>query len=319
MKPPFWVIGHRGSPVREVENTMASFAAALDDGANAVEADVSLTRDQGAVLWHDWDPNSCRSFARVIGIEPWVRCKPVIPFGRHRKRASALTLSELREHYGYAEKRLAGARLDVRVPTLADFFEWAMGEPRLARVFLDIKIPASEFELVSVLLNEVDSLVNRMRPRFGVVLETSELAILAELRRLGSRHPACFDVEPRPGFVLDSGGYSAVERAIEHGAHIAGPQRPRPLTVLPFLTHARIVERELARQHLHNAESPRVPLEGVVSFTINDEREMASLMRLGVAGIQSDLPALLRAVAERLGKIAGWLAEPVVARSASGA
>ena len=51
-----------------------------------------------------------------------------------------------------------------------------------------------------------------------------------------------------------------------------------------------------------------------MSFTINDEREMSSLIRLGVAGIQTDRPGLLRRVAERLGRVADWLAPPAGAK-----
>jgi glycerophosphoryl diester phosphodiesterase len=300
------VIGHRGSPVREVENTIASFAAALDEGANALEVDVSITRDGRGVLWHDWDPNYYKAILRALGIEPCVGHRPVMPFGRHRKRVSALTLCEFVEHHGYAPKRLGASRLDVRVPTLRDLFEWGVGQSRLHRLFLDVKIPRSEIGFVAVLLSELDALVAAMRPAFRVVLETAEADVLAELGRLGSSHAACFDVEPRPGIVLDPAAQSAVRRAIAHGARIAGAARPRALTALPFRTHRQIVAEDIALQRRHNAGSPRVPLEGVVSFTINDEREMMALVRLGVAGIQTDRPSVLRSVAERCGKMVRW-------------
>lgn len=304
--------------MHEVENTIASFAAALDEGANAVEVDVSVTRDRRGVIWHDWDPNAIRSLARAFGLEPGLPHKPVIPFGRHRKRTSALTLREFLEHHGYARKRWGASRLDVRVPTLHELFEWGARESRLAGVFLDLKMPKDEIHILPELLAEIDTLVMRTKPGFRVVLETAEVAVLAELRRLGSRYATCFDVEPRPGIVLDPAAHSAVQKAIELGAHLACPQRPRPVTVRPFATHSRIVARDLVLQRLHNAVSPRVPLEGVVSFTINDEREMSTLIRLGVAGIQSDRPRLLRTVAERLGKIARWRPLLGVPRSRQG-
>jgi hypothetical protein len=194
-------------------------------------------------------------------------------------------------------------------------FEWGATEPRLKGVFLDVKIPRSEIAWVPVLLAEVDALVARARAGFRVVLETAEIEVLAELQRLGSSHASCFDVEPRPGLVFRWSAHSAVTQAIQHGARIASPQRPRALTALPFFTHRRIVAGDLVLQEKHNASSPRVPLEGVVSFTINDEREMSSLIRLGVAGIQSDRPRVLRAVAERLGRIPRWPAAHDVPRS----
>ncbi|MDL1951300.1 glycerophosphodiester phosphodiesterase, partial [Acidobacteria bacterium ACD] len=47
------VIGHRGSPRKALENTLASFDLAEADGADGVELDVRLTLDGEAVVLHD--------------------------------------------------------------------------------------------------------------------------------------------------------------------------------------------------------------------------------------------------------------------------
>jgi glycerophosphoryl diester phosphodiesterase len=47
------LIGHRGSPRRARENTLAGFALALDAGATAVELDVHATVDGTVVVHHD--------------------------------------------------------------------------------------------------------------------------------------------------------------------------------------------------------------------------------------------------------------------------
>lgn len=49
------VCGHRGAPVAEPENTMASFHAAVDRGATWVEFDVRPTADGHMVIHHDPD------------------------------------------------------------------------------------------------------------------------------------------------------------------------------------------------------------------------------------------------------------------------
>lgn len=50
------LFGHRGAPAAGcVENTLASFARALHDGANALETDAHLTADGVVVLHHDDD------------------------------------------------------------------------------------------------------------------------------------------------------------------------------------------------------------------------------------------------------------------------
>lgn len=47
------VIGHRGYPLRRRENTLASFAAAIEAGADIVEMDVRSTKDGVVVVSHD--------------------------------------------------------------------------------------------------------------------------------------------------------------------------------------------------------------------------------------------------------------------------
>ncbi|MCX5292659.1 MULTISPECIES: glycerophosphodiester phosphodiesterase [unclassified Streptomyces] len=46
-------VAHRGDPYRVRENTIASLRSALDQGADAVEVDVRLTKDGVPVLLHD--------------------------------------------------------------------------------------------------------------------------------------------------------------------------------------------------------------------------------------------------------------------------
>jgi glycerophosphoryl diester phosphodiesterase len=55
MVPPFLIVGHRGSPRRFPENTLASFDEALRAGADGFETDLRLLSDRTAVLYHDDD------------------------------------------------------------------------------------------------------------------------------------------------------------------------------------------------------------------------------------------------------------------------
>ncbi|MFJ8623099.1 glycerophosphodiester phosphodiesterase [Kitasatospora sp. NPDC093550] len=51
--PRVQAVAHRGDPYRYRENTLASVESALAAGADAVEVDVRLTRDEVPVLLHD--------------------------------------------------------------------------------------------------------------------------------------------------------------------------------------------------------------------------------------------------------------------------
>lgn len=53
MSERFLIFGHRGSPKRFKENTLASFEEALRAGADGFETDLRLLSDRTAVLFHD--------------------------------------------------------------------------------------------------------------------------------------------------------------------------------------------------------------------------------------------------------------------------
>jgi glycerophosphoryl diester phosphodiesterase len=50
---PFRIYGHRGAPAELPENTLPSFARALELGCDALETDVHLTRDGQVLVHHD--------------------------------------------------------------------------------------------------------------------------------------------------------------------------------------------------------------------------------------------------------------------------
>lgn len=109
------VIAHRGDSAHRPENTLASFAGALELGAVAVELDVQLTRDGHVVVIHD--PAIDRTTS-----------------GRGAVRE--LTLAELRAVSAGYPARFGDAWAGERVPTLAEVL--ALVRDR-ARALIEIK------------------------------------------------------------------------------------------------------------------------------------------------------------------------------------
>jgi glycerophosphoryl diester phosphodiesterase len=60
------VVGHRGFPRRELENTLPSIEAAINSGADVVEVDVQVTADGVPVLSHD--DNLGRTFGIPLNV-----------------------------------------------------------------------------------------------------------------------------------------------------------------------------------------------------------------------------------------------------------
>jgi glycerophosphoryl diester phosphodiesterase len=121
--PPF-VIAHRGDSAHRPENTLASFASALELGAQLVEFDVRLTRDRHVVVLHD----------------------PTLDRTTNGHGAAAdMTLEEIRSFSaGYPE--LFGDRFrGERVPTLAETLAFLRDR---SRAMIELKADSAPGDLL---------------------------------------------------------------------------------------------------------------------------------------------------------------------------
>lgn len=69
-EPP-WILGHRGAPVVETENTVASVQRAVALGVDAVEIDVQLTTDGVPAVVHDWSLERLAGSPLVVERTAW--------------------------------------------------------------------------------------------------------------------------------------------------------------------------------------------------------------------------------------------------------
>ncbi len=112
--PPL-IIAHRGDSAHRPENTLASFASALEQGADLVEFDIQLTKDGQVVVIHDATLDRTTS---------------------GKGRVSELTLAEIRSvSAGYPE-RFGAEFAGQRVPVLAEVLGLLRGR---AKAMIEIK------------------------------------------------------------------------------------------------------------------------------------------------------------------------------------
>jgi len=298
----FLIIGHRGSPAVEVENTLPSFQRALADGANAVELDVCVTLDDHVVVWHDWDPDERVAFARQCGAEGDIAHRPVAPPRGHpmRRPVRGLSLADLRAHYGYANA--AGeVQTEAQIPLLTDVVAWARAQDeRLRFVIVDLKIPPANGNCVALVVNALKVAFGDDPPRARFVLMTPRLAILQGIRELAPTWSRTFDVELHPGMPPDAADadprwaqYSAVRYAVRQGNDHASIGRPR-FTWFGWSVYAKTVASDLREiEVLTRGDRDRGPAR-LLCWTIDRPREQRRLLRLGVHGILTDYPAALR-------------------------
>ncbi len=300
---PFLVIAHRGSPTREPENTIPSFELAMREGANALELDLSITKDGEVVLWHDWDPDDFITTIRQQGLEPTVRYTTYGPDDSNcRRPVCELTLKELRDWYGYCVKS-SFEPVRCHIPTFDEFIDWCVGCRHTVRaLFLDVKLPEEYIDLLPAFMKRVASGLQRCDPGTAIIFESTSARVIEEMRSFYPSARYAHHTEFPFGLILFPSRHSAVKEAERMGNRYAIALRPRSVTLAPWVTYRRLIAYDLRymgkRKRQGKSRKKRGNVKGLIAATINDPREMECLVKLGVDGIQTDLPGELRRVVE---------------------
>lgn len=296
----FILSGHRGSPCKEVENTIQSFTLAMKEGANSVETDLCITKDKVVVLWHDWNPDDIVSLLREKELEPDVKFKPSFPglFSENRKKISLLNYQDFSNNYGYIEKG-SSSPINTTIPTLEDFFQWSVKYEELHSVFLDLKVPESESELAMDIMSQVKKLVDQFHPTFKLFIETFSEKIFLLLKGNYPDFSYSLDAALNPGIVLLPRKYSGVKKAIKYINEIAVILRPRIITIANWITYRRLIRYEVKRQTRHNKKHSEKKVKYIVGCTVNSESEMDCLIRIGINGMQTDYPDRLLQISRK--------------------
>jgi len=168
-------------------------------------------------------------------------------------------------------------------------------------LFFDIKVPAVCIDLVPVMMDGINKLLARYRPTSTLIFECAEIEVLAAMKAHSPQHHYALDIAPPPGIVLNPAAYSAVRSALAYGNSYATLARPRAVTLAPWTTHRRIVQHDIRLLNRLQRHTPAQPQPSIVSFTIDEEEELHTLVRMGVAGIQTNRPHVLRKIADEMG------------------
>ena len=253
-------VGHRGASGERPENTLPSFALALEQGARILETDVHPTRDGAIVIHHDDD------VARTTDGQGLVR---------------ETSLAEL-------QALDAGARFSpddgasfpfrgqgVRIPTLEEAFDAFPG----AR--LNIEIKEGDAAFVEHVVRTVADAGRADR----TLLTSANDGVMADL----------LAVLDRTGVPVATGASTGdciafVKAATEGGeppAHAMALQIPDHFGGRPLVT-----PELLGFAHRHDVQ--------IHVWTINDPAEIDALLALGVDAVMSDHPSrVVEAIARR--------------------
>jgi glycerophosphoryl diester phosphodiesterase len=280
------VIGHRGAPRFEAENTLPSFRRALEQGANAIETDICATRDGQFVLWHDADPDDAVALLRQVrGERLLFRPEAPDPGSPPRRKVRELDLEELRRHYSYV--RAPGNPPDGATPareasiaTLAELLAWAPGQPRLSDVVLDLKLEADQTAGAEALVDLLQTAVEAGEvPGLTFRLLSPQAEIVNALVARCRRSPPGDPIRVSADFELPG----APEIAPRTGTRDVSLGRGRRAWLVFRRDVARCVE---ARD--------RSVFDCVIAWTVSEAEKLRELVCIGTDGILTDDVATLR-------------------------
>ena len=255
------IMAHRGDSQNTPENTMLALESAASIGVDVLESDVHLTIDDEVVLFHD------ETLERTTGKTGMIR---------------EFTLDELRNiDFGYTFTPDGGATFPFRgkghhIVTLQEAFE------RFPNTIfnLDIKdtFPSAPMELAR--------LISQSDRSESVIVASFHNIQIERFRELMPKIPTTAHPGEVKRFVLNTKfGLPRIRSEDIHYKSFAVPMKSGPLKV--------ITKKFVRKAHEHNI--------AVHVWTINDIVTMNSLIDLGVDGIFTDNPSLMREVLQAKG------------------
>ncbi len=251
------ILGHRGASAVAPENTLAAFSRAIRDGADGIEFDVRLSRDQVPVVIHDATLKRTGLIDRLV---------------------AELSSEELQNtdvgtwfDQGYRREDLSSSTdySVEKIPTLAQVFE--LFRSNTGVLYLEMKCAANA---AAALATEVVTAIRRAEMIERVVVECFDLAAIVHVKRIDAAIRTAALFEPkllRPRSTVQR--TKMIDLALDHGAD--------ELALHHTLAGARVVEQARARG-----------LE-VVVWTVDSLRWVERARNMGIKALIANDPAPL--------------------------
>lgn len=293
----FDIEAHRGGRALFPENTLPSFANALSMGVNTLELDIGVTRDGAIVVSHErgLNPDLART-ADGVYVAP-----PGIPFIQLRlEDVRKYDVGQIRPGSAYAaqfpdQRAVPG----TPIPTLSEVFSLVRKSgDRRVRLNIETKIDPSHPEqspdpqrFVTLLLG----LLQQERFSNRVMVQSFDWRTLQLVQKLAPSIPTVYLTQQKgPGATVFSdkaSDWMAGFNPAEHGNSL--PRTIKAAGGAIWSPSFGDVDFDLI------SESHRLGLQ-VVVWTVNKPADMAHMIDIGVDGMISDHPDLLRkAVSEK--------------------
>ena len=291
-----YVIGHRGAAGLAPENTLAAFSKALEIGVDGVELDVQLSADGIAVVHHDFQLNP--DITRTAAGE-WLQSGNRLPI-------KELTLAELKSYdvgrlkpeTTYANRYPKQEPADgERIPTLQEVILLLKGGgDDQTQLWIEIKTSPEEPEVSKSPEPVADAVVAVLREEAFLdrarilsfdwralvyVQKTAPEIPTAYLSPIGTRWVSVRTGEPGPAQWTAGIDVGVFEGSIPRAVEAAGGRywAPNHMTIPPEFVQ----------------EAHQLGLR-VIVWTPDSRQQMLGLMEMGIDGIMTNRPDILRSV-----------------------
>jgi glycerophosphoryl diester phosphodiesterase len=290
----FELQGHRGARGLAPENTLAGFATARAIGIDTLELDTVITRDDVVVVSHDrtLNPNLTRDAAgRFIDTPgPAIRSLTLA-------EVQAFDVGRLRPGSGYAQAYPEQRAVDgQRIPSLAQLFEQvrAAGDTRL-RFNIETKLSPlapDQSPPPEAFARQLLAVIERFGMAGRVSVQSFDWRTLRAVQAMAPGIPTVYlSSQQSWGNNVADPRWTAGLRLADHGSVPAMVKAAGGAVWSPFFG-------DLSATLL--AQARALDLK-VVVWTVNEPAQIEQMLELGVDGIISDRPDLVRTALARRG------------------
>ena len=290
---PFDLEAHRGGRALRPENTLASFANALSMGVDTLELDMGVTKDGVVVVSHErgLNPDLARGpDGKYIGAGiPYIK----LTLAEVKK----YDVGQIRPGSDYAARFPDQLAIPgTRIPTLAEVFDLVRRSgDRHVRLNIETKIDPTHPEESLDPQRFVSAVLGLLRGEHftdRVMIESFDWRTLLLVQKQAPEIPTVYLTQvqqPEENLYPDKASpWTAGFDPMRYGGSV-----PRAVKAAGGKIWSPLYE-DVSASSITEAHSLGLP---VIVWTVNDPKDMSRLIDMGVDGIISDRPDLLRTVA----------------------
>jgi len=291
------IYGHRGARGDLPENTLESFKYLFDNGINAYETDILISKDLVPVITHDFrlDPSLTKDKEGN-----WIKDENIKIFDLTYDEISNFDVGSLNKLTRYGRRFVNQRSLEnQKIPKLSELLELS-SKNVLQNLLINLEIKSTPDEknltpdpkdLVQIVLNEI----NNSNLKDKIIISSFDWRILREVKKQSPEIlRAYLTFQQEKGMKIKKTIYSK-SPWIDH----------IPLTIVYDLP--KIIKelggsawhpyyKDINKKAVKDAHDNNLPVN---VWTVNDEDDMLKMIEYGVDGIMTDYPLRLKNLCEK--------------------